>query len=390
MIKVSIRLDKRYRLKNGKFPVRIKIARKENILYLPTGYELEENEWDAESQKVIKRADRKIINARLAKQYYEACEKLSSLQKEGKLRFYSNKKLQDYLNNECTDEQLENSLFKTQFQNFVATKENANTLEIYNTTRQSIIDFCDYDTLLLEDIDFDWLETYVRHLKNKGNKTNTIATKLRGIKAVVNYAKKKGIISYYVFDNYKLPRTETPKRSLSVEQLRELYSLKLTRAHAKYRDIFFLMFLLMGINLVDLSRLTNIENGRVTYRRAKTGTLYDIKIEPEALEIIERYRGEEHLISLFDKKAYTNVMKRFEDVLKILGKKIGVPNLTTYWTRHSFATIAYEIGVPTDVIADCLGHKSAHRMTNIYIRKDAKIVDEANRKVIDYVLYNKR
>lgn len=42
------------------------------------------------------------------------------------------------------------------------------------------------------------------------------------------------------------------------------------------------------------------------------------------------------------------------------------------------------------VIADCLGHKSAHRMTNIYIRKDAKFVDEANRKVIDYVLYNKR
>ena len=61
--------------------MRIKIARKENVLYLPTGYELEENEWDAESQKVIKRADRKIINARLAKQYYEACEKLSSLQK---------------------------------------------------------------------------------------------------------------------------------------------------------------------------------------------------------------------------------------------------------------------------------------------------------------------
>ena len=70
------------------------------------------------------------------------------------------------MNNECTDEQLENILFKTQFQNFVATKENANTLEIYNTTRQSIIDFCDYETLLLEDIDFDWLEAYVRHLKN--------------------------------------------------------------------------------------------------------------------------------------------------------------------------------------------------------------------------------
>lgn len=59
-----------------------------------------------------------------------------------------------------------------------------------------------------------------------------------------------------------------------------------------------------------------------------------------------------------------------------------------HWARHTFATIAYEIGIPTDTIADCLGHKSAHRITEIYIKKDLNKVDEANRKVIDYVLYN--
>ena len=80
----------------------------------------------------------------------------------------------------------------------------------------------------------------------------------------------------------------------------DIESIPQDEAHAKYRDLFFLMFFLMGINLVDLSRLTNIENGRVSYKRAKTGTLYDIKVEPDAQDIIERNRGSEHLISLFD------------------------------------------------------------------------------------------
>ena len=76
--------------------------------------------------------------------------------------------------------------------------------------------------------------------------------------------------------------------------------------------------------------------------------------------------------------------------LKLICKEIDLPNISVYWARHSFATIAYQIGISTDVIADCLGHKSAHRITDIYIQKDQAKVDEANRKVIDYVLYDKR
>ena len=50
----------------------------------------------------------------------------------------------------------------------------------------------------------------------------------------------------------------------------------------------------------------------------------------------------------------------------------------------------YEIGIPFDTIADCLGHKSAqNRITQIYIKKDIRKNDIANRKLIDYVLYNK-
>ena len=47
MIKVSIKLDKRRRLNSGKFPLKFKVARKDSAIYIPTGYELKEDEWDA-------------------------------------------------------------------------------------------------------------------------------------------------------------------------------------------------------------------------------------------------------------------------------------------------------------------------------------------------------
>lgn len=109
------------------------------------------------------------------------------------------------------------------------------------------------------------------------------------------------------------------------------------------------------------------------------------------MEIIERYRGKEHLIKQFDRKAsYLSFDQANNRCLSKICKSIGIPEVTTYWARHTFATIAYEIGISMDIIADCLGHKNSHRITSIYVRKDQQRIDEANRKVIDYVLYNKK
>ena len=141
-----------------------------------------------------------------------------------------------------------------------------------------IKEYCDFDSLSIEEIDIDWLNGYVEKLRKEHNRTNSIAIHLRCIRAVLNFARKRGVTKEYVFSMYRIKTEETVKRSLTVEQLRTLYHAKLTKIRSKHRDVFFLMFFLMGINMIDLSRLTKIENGRVTYRRAKTGTLYDIKV----------------------------------------------------------------------------------------------------------------
>ena len=65
------------------------------------------------------------------------------------------------------------------------------------------------------------------------------------------------------------------------------------------------------------------------------------------------------------------------------------PKLTTYWARHTWPTIAASLDIPKETIAAALGH-GGNTVTDIYIDFDRRKVDEANRKVMDWVLYGKR
>ena len=139
----------------------------------------------------------------------------------------------------------------------------------------------------------------------------------------------------------------------------------------------------MGINAIDLltAKPSQVVDGRLEYKRAKTGTLYSIKLEPEALEIIERYRGKKYLLNFCDRyKNYKDFMAKLNNCLDSL-----IPGCTSYYARHSVATIAAELDIPLDTIARMLGHTDpSRRITLVYVDFDQSKVDDANRKVIDY------
>ena len=60
----------------------------------------------------------------------------------------------------------------------------------------------------------------------------------------------------------------------------------------------------------------------------------------------------------------------------------------TYTARHTWATLAAELDIPDETISLGMGHSTGNRVTNIYINRNQKKVDEANRKVIDYLVNN--
>ena len=160
------------------------------------------------------------------------------------------------------------------------------------------------------------------------------------------------------------------------------------------------MFYLIGINPVDLFNLKpeDMRAGRIEYYRAKTGKLYSIEVIPEALEIINKYKGKDYLIDVLEEWGnYKDFAHRMNINLKQIGemerkglggKKIRTPlfpDITIYHARHTWASVAAGLDIPKETIAAGLGHEIGNRVTSIYIDFDRKKVDEANKLVAHYI-----
>lgn len=217
---------------------------------------------------------------------------------------------------------------------------------------------------------------------------------LKCLRHALNYACNHDYIAKSPFRLFKIKQEETRMRVLPVEKLRLLAQTDFPRHYNEYRDFFLLTFYLISINTVDLADCTrdSIVNGRLEYRRHKTGKLYSIKIEPEAMAIINRYRGRKHLLRWFDKyedfKPWQGTCNNALSRLEIDGERLQ-RGLTLYWARYSWATYAAELDVSKDTISEALGHSYGSNITGVYIQFKREKIDVANRHVIDYTLKGK-
>ena len=282
----------------------------------------------------------------------------------------------------------------------------------YNAAINSFVDFLKRDSIDINEITskllFDYAtflkHSHVRGRKHSIQKTGTRALSLyTGIfKAVINRAKREfndedhGIIKVYVspFLKFKIPaEAPTKKRALSPTQIRAIRDIQLPKNAKRAimaRDCFMLSFYMCGINSVDLYYLPPISDGRITYKRKKTRTRrkdeaeISIKIEPEAMEILERYSINGAL--MFNKRYSSpdNFNQAINKGLKQIGEMIGIPDLTFYAARHSWATIAVnDCGIDRHVVHRALNHvDTAMKITDIYVKEDWSAIDRANCEVI--------
>lgn len=385
MAKISLRLDKRRARKDGTYPLKVAVSRSSRTTYVPLNIYLREEEWDADRQEVVRRSDRRMLNVLIKDKLASFNSELLRIQMDGGLRQMKTGELMDRLAGERADEGGPLRLFQF-WERYVASIPNQRTRQLYEATAKKIERFCDRPgDLTFEDITVSWLRAFEADMA-KTLKINSRSIHLRNLRAVFNAAIDDDLITCYPFRRFPIKSQETAKLALTLYQLRKLHDLDVEPFMRKYIDIYFLGFYLIGINMVDMARLAPPVAGRITYERAKTHKFYSIRLEPEAKKIMDRYPGKNGLLSFFDNvKSYRSISFREGHNLHEIGKMIGIPGLTYYSCRHTWATLAADIDIPDDVIALALGH-SRRTVTDVYIRRNLAKVDDANRRVIDYFL----
>lgn len=402
---VKLYLDKRRVRDDGKYPLKLSVTSKGKYCLINLDIHILETELILKKDGYIISGPKNssLLNRIVSSKRLQVENRLYNLEMTGRIRTMTNSQFKEAIIAEEEETTTEVALFKDMFEQFVSSKDNDRTKEIYKSTYSRISHFCDIETLNISNINNSWLNSFDTFLKGLSLKTNARSIHLRNIRAIFNYAIDNEFISIsdYPFRRFKIKSEKTIKRALSVENLVKLRDYPCEAHQERYRDIFMLIFYLIGINIKDLLNLKEIVNGRVEYRRAKTGRLYSIEVLPQAMMIIDKYKGKEHLLSIIegysDYRTFTGkINKHLQEIggtkiqKKVGGKKYTeivnplFPNLTTYWARHTWATIAAKLDIPKETIAAALGH-GGNTVTDIYIDYDQKKVDEANQKIVNYI-----
>lgn len=402
MARISLWLDNRRSSAQDLLPLRILIRANKSRVTLNLNIRLLPNQWDANKNEVVNHPEQKILNTTIRCKLAEIEKHVLEINALGQLSCMSASDIKKSYEKKICPDSGNDDTFEKVFIRF-AQKKQKSTRQLYEFTLSCIRKhFKHTDKLKFEDISPKWLDEFDAALAKTSSSQNYRNIQLRNIRAVFNYAIDEEITTYYPFRKYKIKPVKTRKRSMKVEDLRRLFDYPTEEYAEIYRDMFKLIFMLIGINTVDLHRLQEVTTeGRVEYCRAKTHRLYSIKVEPEAQVLIEKYRGKKGLLIIADRWTdHHNFRHQINKALQLIGeverkglggkkeRKPAFPEITTYWARHSWATIAAYLDIPKDTIAAALGH-GADTVTDIYIDFDQRKVDIANRKVLDWVLYGK-
>jgi len=255
------------------------------------------------------------------------------------------------------------------------------TVDNYRTALRSFISFAGRD-ITTRRVDARTMEAYQRWLQQRGVCPNTSSCYMRSLRKLFHEADIQGCES--LFKNVFTGNAKTEKRAISPQEISSLRHLKI---RSFVRDLFLFSFFAMGMPFIDLAflRKSQAQNGYITYCRHKTGQTIRLKIEPPMQEIINMYAREESpylfpILTATEPRAamheYERQRHRYNRQLKHLAAKAGIPNLTSYVVRHTWASIARDLGADIPVIQKALGHQDI-KTTQIYLSEvnDHRVYD---------------
>ncbi len=234
--------------------------------------------------------------------------------------------------------------------------------------------------ILVTDVDYQFLVAYNKWLSESGISHNTRISRLRLLRALLNEAKNRDIISVNPFDRFKIQQMVSKKGYITKEQVTKIERLNLKGIDDRIRDAF-LIGCYTGLRFSDIItlRFGHITNGWLTKKMVKTGFIVEIPIADlfngKMMVLVEKYHGNiDNLTKRLGSNATVN------RVLRGILDKVGADSkITFHSSRHTFATLLSQQGIQLTTIQKLLGHQKL-QTTQIYSEVDRKSISNDIKK----------
>lgn len=273
------------------------------------------------------------------------------------------------------------------------------TAELYQVATGHFQRFTGDKYIRMEAISKTLVTDFAAYLQQRGLATNTVNSYLSALRAIYNAARHEGLLSpeKMPFEGMKLKRSHTTKRAIAVSFIQQLAGNRGEKEDPRRElttDLCLFSFLACGMPFVDMAFLSrkNIQGNELVYKRRKTGSQIRMEISEGMWRLIRKYEsagGNRRFLFpiLPDSETFTHAQYKYRLAvhnreLKAIGAELGFPiRLTSYVTRHSWASAALANEVPVAVISQALGH-SSEKTTRYYLSElDISQLTTANQKV---------
>jgi integrase len=262
------------------------------------------------------------------------------------------------------------------------------TPSAYRQCLNKLLEFCKKTKrpFSIDEIDLNFYYAFYEYLSTSGYLINYIGKNIKTLKTFMNEALAKNHSTNHAHQNkrFKIPTEDTISIYLSLDELREIYKLDLSKSQRleNARDLF-LISCFTGLRYSDLSKLKREHiiqdesgNQLIQMRIKKTDQLITIPVLPEVVTILSKYN---HSDGYSFPKAISNqksneYIKEMTKELPIFQKLVEVENqikgvkvlkttpkwelITTHTGRRSFATNSFLKNIPVTTIMKITGHKT--------------------------------
>ncbi len=269
----------------------------------------------------------------------------------------------------------------------------------YPIMLNSLERFCGSRNLLFSEIDYSFLNRYLRYLDGHPRAQSLYLGNMRHIfnEAMKEYnTGNNKLIPSSPFEGFKIPKDvpQTKDRVVEVGNLLKIFAYRGEGRPGMARDCYVLSFCLMGMNSVDLYECSECKDWILSYERAKTrdrrsdNAYIEVSVPEYVRPLFEKYKGRKTVFSFCEKYSNpANFNKHINKGLHVISEELGIPRFDFYSARHTWASIARNrLGIDKFTIHEALNHVSQLDITDIYIQKDYTNINKANAKVMEYVI----